>query len=320
MPILGRVCLSSQLHSALKAEAASADVIHAHGLWLMPDIYPAWVARAIGKPFVLSPRGMLDNAALKFAGLRKALVWLLLQGPAVRGAACLHATSMAEHDEIRARGLTNPVAVIANGVAIAPPADRSARGAPRTLLTLGRIHPIKGLTNLISAWAAVEARHPDWRLRIVGPDEVGHARELNELAHRLGVKRLTIDAPLFGEAKAQAFAEADLFVLPTLNENFALTVAEALASGLPVIATKGAPWSELDARGCGWWIDVGVEPLAEALDLSLSLPRDRLDAMGEKGRAWMIQSFSWAQVARDMLAVYRWLAGVAPAPDCVRFA
>ena len=319
-PILGQACLSSEMHAALKAEAAGVDVLHAHGLWLMPDIYPAWVARAAGKPFVLSPRGMLGDAALKFSGLRKTLAWSLLQGPAARTAGCLHATSAAEHDEIRARGLTNPVAVIPNGVMISPATERSSRDRSRTLLTLGRIHPKKGLANLVSAWATIEAKHPDWRLRMVGADEVGHARELRDLADRLGARRLSIEAPVFGDDKARVFADADLFVLPTLNENFALTVAEALAAGRPVIASKGAPWAGLEEKGCGWWIDIGVEPLSKALDLALSLPRERLDAMGENGRAWMSESFSWAHVAREMLAVYRWLTGAGPAPESVRFA
>jgi len=93
-----------------------------------------------------------------------------------------------------------------------------------------------------------------------------------------------------------------------------------LVAGLPVIATKGAPWSGLVDHGCGWWIEVGAEPLVEVLNRSLTLPREHLDAMGLKGRTWMQQAFSWSRVAQDMLAVYRWLSGAAPAPDTVRFA
>ena len=60
-------------------------------------------------------------------------------------------------------------------------------------------------------------------------------------------------------ANPTAYAAADLFILPTLDDNFAMTVAEALAHGTPVISTKGAPWQDLETHGCGWWIDHGVQ-------------------------------------------------------------
>jgi glycosyltransferase involved in cell wall biosynthesis len=112
---------------------------------------------------------------------------------------------------------------------------------------------------------------------------------------------------------------ADLFVLPSLNENFAITVAEALAVGTPVIATKGSPWSGLETEGCGWWVDHGVDPLAAALGKSMSMSRAALNAMGERGRAWMVRDFSWTRVATDMLGTYRWLLGHSRQPPCVRF-
>ena len=74
-------------------------------------------------------------------------------------------------------------------------------------------------------------------------------------------RRVSVEKSVAGDAKIAAYQQADLFVLPTLNENFAITVAEALAAGTPVIATKGAPWRALQSEGCGWWIDHGIEPL-----------------------------------------------------------
>src|SRR2546427_8457893 len=92
-------------------------------------------------------------------------------------------------------------------------------------------------------------------------------------------------------------ARPTVFVLPTLNENFAITVAEALTAGTPVIATKGSPWSRLETEGCGWWIDHGVEPLTVALVKSMSMPRAALRAMGAKGQTWVARDFSWGRVA-----------------------
>jgi glycosyltransferase involved in cell wall biosynthesis len=142
---------------------------------------------------------------------------------------------------------------------------------------------------------------------------------LRELAATLSVQRLSIEEPVYGDCKLDVMRTADIFVLPTLNENFGITVAEALAAGTPVIATKGSPWSGLEAEGCGWWIEHGVEPLATALRQSMSMPRTALKAMGAKGQAWVAREFSWCRVARDMLDVYNWLLRRAPAPASVRF-
>jgi glycosyltransferase involved in cell wall biosynthesis len=188
----------------------------------------------------------------------------------------------------------------------------------RIVLSLGRIHPKKGLDRLVRAWAYVESTHPEWRLRIVGPDELGHASELEVLAAKLKTQRVSIEGSVAGDAKTAAYREADLFVLPSLNENFAITVAEALAAGTPVIATKGAPWHGLAREGCGWWIDHGVEPLAAALANAMVMTREALQAMGAKGRAWMARDFSWDRVAQDMLKIYGWLSFGGEVPSTVR--
>jgi glycosyltransferase involved in cell wall biosynthesis len=139
------------------------------------------------------------------------------------------------------------------------------------------------------------------------------------LAMALGLTRVYVEGPIYGDAKTTAYEDADVFVLSTLNENFGLTVAEALAAGTPVISTKGAPWSGLENEGCGWWIDHGVEPLAAAMARAMVLPREVLKAMGKNGREWMARDFSWDRVAHDMLDVYLWLAGSVDPPGSVRF-
>jgi glycosyltransferase involved in cell wall biosynthesis len=164
----------------------------------------------------------------------------------------------------------------------------------------------------------VETAHAEWRLRIIGPDERGHASELAALAAELKTQRVSIEGSVAGDAKTAAYREADLFVIPTLNENFAVTVAEALAAGTPVIATKGAPWRGLASEGCGWWIDHGLEPLVAALAKAMAMRREALQEMGAKGRAWMARDFSWDRAGRDMLDVYRWLAVGGEPPAAVR--
>jgi glycosyltransferase involved in cell wall biosynthesis len=321
IPILRGLRISRALSSALHNTARTADVIHSHGLWLMPNISAGGAAAGGPTPLIVSPRGMLAPAALAFSRWKKQAFWALFQGPAIHGAACIHATSQQEYEEIRGFGLANPVAIIPNGIDL-PEAATPQNAVPaveRVVLSLGRIHPKKGLARLVGAWSKVESSYPDWRLRIAGPPELGHDKELRALAASLRLTRISIEGPIYGEAKTVAYRHADVFVLSTLNENFGLTVAEALASGTPVISTKGAPWSGLEREGCGWWVEHGVEPLAAALAHAMTLPREALKAMGDKGREWMARDFSWECVARDMLDVYLWLSCSAEPPPAIRF-
>jgi glycosyltransferase involved in cell wall biosynthesis len=320
-PILRGGRASTGLVHALRDGAAGAAVIHNHGLWLMPNVYAGWAAARARTPIVVAPRGMLSAVALKFSRLKKVAFWRLLQGAVVRGAACMHATSEAEYQEIRAVGLRNPVAIIPNGIDLPEPKEESAasKGSNRVVLSLGRIHPKKGLDRLVHAWARVESQYPFWKLKIIGPSEAGHDAELRELATKLGLSRISIQGPIYDTEKQDVYQEADLFVLPTLSENFALTVAEALAAGMPVISTKGAPWGGLDTQGCGWWIEHGIEPLVAALQIAMSMPREKLNAMGARGRTWMARDYSWDRVAGEVLAVYRWLTQRAEPPASIRF-
>jgi glycosyltransferase involved in cell wall biosynthesis len=212
------------------------------------------------------------------------------------------------------------VAIVPNGIDLPDLATvPRQRGSDRIVLSLGRIHPKKGLDRLVRAWAKIEAEFPSWRLRLVGPAEAGHDKRLAALARSLRLQRVTIEGPIYdAERKLSAYRSADLFVLPTLNENFALTVAEALAAEVPAISTKGAPWAGLETERCGWWIDHGAEPLAAALRHAMTIGCEARQAMGARGRAWMARDFGWDRVAGDMLAVYRWLKSGGEPPRTVR--
>ncbi len=320
LPGAGTLLASRDLKRAIDDAASCGAVLHSHGLWRMPNIYPARAARCHGGALIVSPRGMLSQAALAFSRWPKRAFWYAAQRQALAAATCLHATGEAEAADIRAAGLKAPIALIANGIDVPAESEvvaakaRRTTSATRTLLQLGRLHPIKRIDRLLEAWARLEAGHPDWRLRIVGPSEGGHGEQLAALAAQLGLGRVTFEASLFGDAKDAAFRDADLLVLASDSENFGMVVAESLANATPVITTKGAPWPGLATHGCGWWVDHGTEPLATALAEAMALPRQRLDDMGRAGRQWMIDEYSWARIADDMEAVYRWARGEGDPP------
>jgi glycosyltransferase involved in cell wall biosynthesis len=251
----------------------------------------------------------LAEAAFRSGSRFKKPFWSIVQRPSLRWVTCFHATAPTEVEDIRRHGFEQPIALIPNGIDV-PTLERRAE-ARRTMLYLGRIHPNKQVDVLVRAWARVEDAHPDWQLRIVGPDNDarGFLEEMRRLADSLGLSRIAFDGELTGDSKLDAYRTSDAYVLPTKTENFGITIAEALAAGTPVITTTGAPWPELSARGAGWWIDQGEEPLVAALEDAMSRSRQELESMGRNGRRWMLNDFEWRTIASKMLDFYEWIAG-----------
>lgn len=292
----------------LAGEAACGEVklIHNHSLWMMPNVYAGKVAKDFSVPLVVSPHGTMSRWAMASGSPVKRLFWPLAQAPALAATRCFHATAEAEYADIRRMGFTQPVAVIPSGIDI-PVLGPKPSGPERTLLFLGRIHPVKGLDWLLPAWAAVQDRFPDWRLQVAGPDNGGYLRQMQALAARLKLRRVAFTGPVYGAAKWLVYRDADLFVLPTHSENFGIAVAEALACGTPALVTQGAPWQGLKAHGAGWWVGLGVDALVAGLESALALSPKELESMGQAGRRWMQAEYAWPQIGRQMAKTYRWL-------------
>lgn len=154
-------------------------------------------------------------------------------------------------------------------------------------------------------------------MRIVGPDNGGYLAEIQRLANKLQLERIEFSGALRGGQKWQAYQEADLFVLPTYSENFGMAVAEALAARTPAIVTRGAPWAGLEQQGAGWWIDIGVDPLVACLEDALGRSTENLNDMGQRGRSWMENEFSWLHAGYKMAETYRWILNGGNKPEWV---
>jgi glycosyltransferase involved in cell wall biosynthesis len=314
-----RIGLSWDMPRGLRRAARSGEIMHVHGLWRLSNVLPAVVVRGTACRLVMSPRGMLDAWSLAQSARTKRVAWALLQGPAVRRAALLHATSDGEAQGLRQLGLRAPIAVVPNGVDVPDEANLAHFSAgQRKLLFLSRLHPKKGVDVLLRAWARVEARFADWALDIVGPDEQGYLSKLQALAAELGIQRVQFVPPTYGSKKAEHYREAQLYVLPTHSENFGVGIAEALAYGLPVIAGHGAPWSALIRERAGYHVASEVESLSECLEVALGLPPEVLREMGARGREYVVREFAWASVAQALSDCYAWLTRGGSRPPCVQ--
>lgn len=305
-PILKRFEVSTSLARALKRNAGRADIIHNHSLWSMANVASGMVVPGRHARLVTSPRGTLSPWALSQTRQLKRLL-KRLQWRALERADLLHATSEQELTDIRAQGLRAPVAVIPNGIDVPISLPARNEGERRRVLFLGRIHPTKCIDRVLQAWRGLQAAHADWDLVIAGRGEGAYVKFLKELAQQLGLQRVNFVGPVYRTDKTDAYRSADVLVLPSHSENFGMVVAEALAHGCPVIASRGTPWVGLEHEACGWWVGHDVETLAATMDEAMRLPRCHLQARGERGRAWMKRDFSWKSVGEKMEAAYDWL-------------
>lgn len=296
--------------SGVPGEILSADwlpdIVHDHGVWLRSNYCSARLSRNKRIPRIVSPRGMLEPWCLQHHRYRKQAAWRIYQHRDLLCSAGLHATSEAEATQFRSLGLNQPVIILPNGVSLPEFQQQYQIGAlcaTREVVFLSRIHPKKGLLNLIEAWRCVA--RDGWQLRIVGADEAGHRREVENavLQHTLQESVVVTD-PVYSEEKWDILRGADVMVLPSFSENFGIVVAEALASGTPVITTTGTPWRQLIDKQCGWYVEPTVDGIAGALKLAMNTPRTELKKMGQRGQNWVREEFSWQEIGQKMLTAY----------------
>ena len=323
-----RLYFSWQMLFGLGRLVREADVVYLHGHWTFPIWWAGWRAIRSRRMLVMRPAGSLNPVQLAHSASAKKLA-SHFDYPLLRHADAVHVTS----EEERAWTLQVPgmesradrIFVVRHGVTM-PERCRTVSGetptdtppsSPRTLLYLGRLHPMKGLELLLEAlWihkgirgsseAAKTSGIRDAQLILCGPDEDGTRAALEKQAIELGIAdSVVFHEPVHGDAKWHLIESADCVVLPSRSENFGLIVAEALACGKPAIATHGAPWQVLENAPregrIGWWVETSSAGLATAIAALCACSDEDLDDMGCHGRIYAWRELSWDKAAAAIL-------------------
>ena len=298
------------------------DIVHLHGIWSMSLHRCAVTCRRLGIKYVIAPRGMLEPWSLQQKWLKKRIARFLYQDRDLKCAAALHATAESEAEQFRKLGFKNPIIVSPNGVNVPKNFEpRNAQNTRKRVLFVSRMHPKKGVMELVEAWGQVVSggvgEWRSWNVELVYTVS-GELEKEYEAKVKARVKELRLEdrfiftGALNDDEKWKAYARADLFVLPTFSENFGIVVAEALWAGVPVITTKGTPWKELEERKCGKWIDLPVEDsnpsdwpkLVSSLEEMMSMSDDERREMGERGRRLVEEKYIWDAVVKAMVKGY----------------
>lgn len=302
------------------------EVVHQHGIWTLGSLETTRFCKAQRVPLVVSVHGMIDPWALQHSKWKKKAAWLGYQSQNLQNAGCILVNSKTEAGYVRDCKVTTPIAVIPNGVDRPPvtataPAWRSVIGSERrVLLFLGRIHPKKGVFDLVRAWARFTTGYPDrarnWSLVITGWDDGGHEATLRTLARELGLNAPTfhMTGPLFGGERDAALAHAHGFVLPSHSEGMPMAALEALAVGMPLLLSDACNLPQVLDASAGFRIGTTPEAICDGMLQLAALTSEQHTIMAVAAKQLAESVFSWPRAAADTLRVYAWLQGAGPRP------
>jgi glycosyltransferase involved in cell wall biosynthesis len=302
---------AEELGQALERSARDFDILHAHSVFLWPTWATAAAARAAGRPYVLSPRGMLVPELIEARNRWLKRLWIAaVERGNLAHATMIHVTSTVEAKHLARAGLAlSPVRVVPNGVDLPAASDRPRR--PREIVYLGRLSWKKNLEALIDAMAALA----DASLVLAGPDDEGLASALRARADRLGLgERVRLRGPVDGAEKSALLAESTCLVLPSLNENFGNVVVEAMAQACPVVVTPDVGARDVvEESGAGVIAsDTTAPAIAAALTRLLDEPA-AARAAGARGRQYVAERLTWPAVAAQTTTMYEEAIGMQPA-------
>jgi len=302
---------------ALVRRIGEVDVVHLHAVWQPTNLQVAKACRRLGKPYIVSIHGMLDDWTIGQKHLKKRVFLALGGSPYLSHAAVVHATAEAELSQATkwlggAPGEVVPLLFDLAGFAELPGSGPALAKFPEIdtsvprLLFLSRINYKKGVDRLLRAAAILRDRGIAFQLLIAGTGDEPYASQMHALRDQLGLgDRVLFLGFVSGVEKVSLYQAATAFVLPTSQENFGFVYFEALACGTPVVTTRGTDtWPEIESSGGGVIASGEPEPFAEAIAGLLAEGEPAIAARGEKARAWTLDYFQPARIVAAYEALY----------------
>jgi len=288
----------------LKKSFRDVNLIHIQGAWHPFLHFFIVLARWYNIPYILTPRGMLEPWILNRNRLKKKVALFLYQKKDYKNASLVHVTSKEELQNIRNLGYKGSIALIPNGIDFSVITSKDKKYGLKRIVFISRIHPKKGLENLIKSWRSIDK---SWELLIAGDGEEQYVDKLKDLVKSKDLANIRFVGAKFGDEKWDFIRSGDVLILPSYSENFGIVVAEALSVGTPVIASKGTPWSDLIKFSCGWWVDNDIESLKQVLQEVTNMPSSDLKKMGARGRIYVEKHYSIETIGSKTNIMYDWI-------------
>jgi poly(glycerol-phosphate) alpha-glucosyltransferase len=284
------------------------DVLHLHGIWGPASRAASLSSRQVGCQVVISPHGMLEPWALERSRWKKQLAWWGWMGRALERSAMLHALCEEEQSSLRHLLPGARTVVIPNGVDL-PARQEIEHSQDRIVLFLGRLHPKKGIRELIQGWALSSGvRDAGWQLVIAGWDDGDHEAVLRSLVENLGLAaNVTFAGPVYGQGKRDLLRRAGAFALTSFSEGLPMAVLEAWSFGVPILMTDACHLGEGFEVGAAVRVEPQPREIAEGLDRLLGFSDAERTNMGVRGRELVERRFNWLVIGRQMAEMYNGL-------------
>lgn len=296
------------------AKIKEVDIYHIQGIWLYSGYITARYARKQGRPYLVTLHGTLYPEALAKSSFKKNTSLYLYQRQQLQQAACIHATCREEMEHYRALGFTNPVAVLPYPMECDDKAEPLYPRDIKRIGYLGRVHPRKRVERLLEIWYRL--KEPG-ELLIMGDGDPDYMTFLKKETARLKLQRVKFEGFVTGAKKNCLLASLTCLVVPSDFENCGIITPEALLQEIPVIASTGSPWQDLETYQCGRWVNNDVDTLTGQVKELLLLDENTLHEMGKRGRQLVLDKYSVDVVSIQMKQVYEWLLSKTNKPDFI---
>lgn len=279
-----RFSRSKSTNNWLCKNAHNYDLIIIHAIWGALPIEASHIAYNLRIPYVIWPHGSLDPFDLRKKKYIKKMVGPIVIRPILNRSAAIVCTADMEAERLEKYGAKTNTKVLP--LPITPLSGQGDRQSFRrkfslsnddfVLLFLSRIDYIKGLNLLVPAIEEISAKYLNIKLIIAGADSNGYEKKVRSWIKKYELEdRIIIAGFLSGQDKHDAFVGSDCFVLPSMKENFGISVVEALSAGLPVLISRNVYiWKEIIKAGGGWACDCSIESVIEAITNILKAPSE----------------------------------------------
>ena len=289
------------------------SILHSHGLWM----YNSYAVKECKRRMpsiktVITPHGMLDPWAVKNSGWKKKVVGWLFENENLRSADCVHALNHSEYESIRAYGLTNPIAIIPNGITLPENVIYERGKGRKVMLFIGRIHPKKGIAELLEGISLLRERQPEmmnqWTVRIAGWDQLGHTDFLKDRCKQLELDDFVdFIGPVLGKEKETELCGADAYVLTSFSEGLPMSVLEAWAYRLPVVMTDQCNLPDGFENKAAIHVTTNPQSIADGLTKLFSMTDKERKQIGENGYNLVKKNYTWDSIADQTIQLYDWL-------------
>lgn len=303
--------VSFSLRNWLSKNIKRYDLVHIHSLFSFASTCAGLTAKSGGIPYIIRPLGVLNQwGVTNRRPILKKLSLKLFEGPLINGAAALHFTSQQEAVEAGKVCTPRKTFIIPIPFEADPASSIVTNSVPvrdgiKTILFLSRLDPKKGLELLIRSFSVVQKKHKNLLLLIAGTGHDAYIAKLKSISQELKVEdSIRWAGFLEGKSKADAFSQADIFVLPSYSENFGIAGVEAMAAGVPTILTNGIGIAEAAKRSnAAIIVEPACEELASAMELLLT-KHDLAASLRDNGPRFVRQYYSVAAVGSQLKSEY----------------